>query len=308
MPGAAAFIVAQAKASAGALPTSSVAIGASVFALSNPTEDGGWRVAMKTENFETIFYGGLSAASFTLLGNGQQWQIAYRSKSFVRGDGETISFGANLGGLPQYEFLRDNLLIPNYGAGETYDLKLTGLTATGATVSAKINVPGASGSQSNGPTTTVQSSGPRYQLGVTASAKPVSVSGAYSVSGTVSGTVRVFGGVEDQQFTASGTVAVWARKAGVWVQVGTAPWSFSGQFSNPTESPVSVPVSASYSGEVQMGDGVESIGVTYGGGGGLSSAQVASLATSWTSQSTPSGVRSALAPGAKTTIRIIPQG
>jgi len=308
VPGASAFIIAQAKSSSGAAPTSSVAIGGSMVAIANPAEDGGYRVAMKTENFETIFYGGLSAASFTLLGNGVQWQLAYRSKTFVRGDGETISFGANLGGLPQYEFLRDNLL--PLSAGETYALTLTSLTATGATVSAKINVPGSPGAQSNGPTSAVQSSGPRYQLGVTAASKPVSADGMYSVSGGVQGYVRVYAKLEEEtEITVSGTVVLWARKAGVWAQVGTASWSHTGTYFNPGLSPISVPFTAGYSGVIQMGSSVESIGVTIGtAGAGTSSVDVSSLSTSWMSQSTPSGVRSALASGAKTTIRIIPQG
>lgn len=302
VPGADAFISAEADNASG-LPQSRVAIGAQSVQVWNPV-GGDYQKALEVSQGRVLVMGDLQAGGKIRLGNGQGWDVALKPVNFQRGDGEAISFGTDLGVLPSYEFQRDNLLPLN--TGESYDLKLTNLTSTGATVSAKINVPGAPSSQTNS-SNTAQTSGPRIQAGVTDASKPVSVTGVYTLTGGVSGTVRVFRQTEEYEGTYAGTVTVWAKKSGVWQQIGTLSWTDTSFYSNPSNTNISEPFYAPFAGSLQMGENVQAIGVSIGDPGGVTNCNPSSINLAWTSAPAPSGTRTALAAGAKTTIKITPQ-
>lgn len=283
--------------------TSSVRFGAGEVGLWN--QIGGedqWVETLSLKGGNAAFSGNISVGGGIFLGTGTVWALALRAQPFERGDGETISFGGAPIGIPNYEFMRDNLLPLNTSIGETYDLRLDPLTAAGATVYAKINVPGASTAQSVAATSTVQPSGPSFQL--LRAAKPESVNGAYAV--TVSGltNVRVPANAFELERSGTAVIDIHVRKAGVWSRVGSLEAYWSRTFNNMGGATYYEDILWSASGAIQFGSGVEGWGAKLANSGGLT----AFGPVTWTSAASPSGVRSALAPGAKTTIRITPQG
>ena len=250
--------------------------------------------------------GNLTAGSGIFLGTGTVWAVALRPQAFVRGDGETISFGGANIGIPTYEFVEDNLL--PLAAGEKYDLRLTGLTAAGATVYAKINVPGSSGSQSVAATSTPSGSGPTFQL--LRGALTESASGLYSLTASGKTTVRVLAGAFELERGGTAVVDIFVRKSGVWSRAGSIEASWFQTFTN-TGPTYNADIFWTANGALQLGAGVEGWGATlvsHGGFTGDTGALTGFGPVSWSTSGTPSGVRSALAAGAKTTIRITPQG
>lgn len=302
VPGATAFIYAEAETSPGATPTSSVAIGARVFTVYNPANDD-WIPAMQVTGGNAIFTGGLQAGAFIRLGTGAGWPVALQSKSFLAADGAAIAFGTNLGAVPSYEFQRDNLL--PLATGETYALKLTGLTATGGTVSAKISTPGTPGNVTN-TVDAASGTGPTRQM---TKSGADATSGDYTV--TVKGTARGrYPGLQEGDYFGGVAVNVFARKAGVWSQVGTmtAPISYYSDGSGPLW--VSFVGGFEIADTFQMGDGVEAFGVSRGGATGIcnTTSTVDDLfSVAWTTPGSAGGTRTALASGAKTTVKILPR-
>ncbi len=311
VPGADAFIEARAETVAGQPPTSNVAIGARQVAIYNPTGDD-WKKALEVVGGNVLLSGGLQAGTFIRLGNGAGWPVALRSVDFTATDGEVINFGTDLGSLPALSFSMNNLapLTP----GETYDVKATNLTATGFTLSAKINVPAAPSSQ-----TTTGS-----PAAVTISSKPGlyrSIAGiSYSVDGTfnisASGTQqhRVFPNSSGQQQADNESyvtthVGVYALKAGVWQLVSTL---YAESMVDPDNTfgdhPVTVTQAWTVSQTVQVGTGATQIAAVVAGSSNTLPASLTSFGQiTWTSQGAGSGTRSATPAGEKTRITVRPQ-
>lgn len=288
--------------------TSDVAFGAKTISLYNPSSSGDdWRLAMLVENGNAIFTGGLRAGAFIKLGSGTGWAVALQSKSFPAADGGAISFGADLGALPSYEFVRDNLLPLN--SGETYNLTLANLTAIGATLSAKINVPGAPGGVSLPGNGTVQPSGPRYQ--VERGANPEPADGQYGIRVQVTHTGQYWDiNMEPGSWEGQITVGIWARKAGVWSEVGTISSYAYGYGDGSSSAWRTYYKTVTEMQVMQLGSGVEAFGAVmkgYGGNNNSNSSLHYLGSISWTTPGTPGGTRSALAPGATTTVIVRPQ-
>lgn len=291
------------------VPTSGVRFGAGEVGLWN--QIGGedqWVEVLTLQGGNGRFSGNLSVASGIYLGNGTVWSVALRPQTFVLGDGETISFGGANIGIPTYEFMRDNLL--PLAAGESYDLQIKNLTAAGGTVWAKISIPGTPAAQSLAGPGTAPGSGPTRQNVKTP--KPDAANGNYTI--TLSGTYAftIFKQTQFQDYEGSVTVGLFVRKAGVWSRVGalTASW-----YTN-TDNPSSVNrveiVPWTVTNTVQMGDSIEAFGATIESSSGPFAGRSVGLLSlgpiDWSSQGSASGTKSALASGAKTSIKITPQG
>jgi len=197
IPGAEAFISAVATNNGGQRPTSSVAIGASIFAVYNQIGEN-WVKALEVQNGNAIFTGGLQAGAYIRLGSGQGWPVALRPVDFNLADGEVCSFGTDLGNIPDLTFQSNNLAPLN--AGETYNVYADGLTATGFTMRAKINVPGVPSNQSHNDNKDPVSLGGFPGIQMFLAGKPLAPDGYYvaSVYGTQSHRIIPSGGGASQ--------------------------------------------------------------------------------------------------------------
>jgi hypothetical protein len=308
VPGADAFIEAQAETTPGSPPTSSVAIGARQFAVFNPA-GAEWKKALDVQGGNVVLSGGLQAGAFIRLGNGQGWPVALRAVDFSAGDGEAVSFGTDLGTIPSVTMAMTNLL--PLAAGETYDVRATNLTPTGFTMYAKINVPGT-------PTTydrTASSTSSAFGAGgivISKSGDPDASDGSYRIVGDGYNRHDFIGkgpgAVEEDDYDYSfGAIQVWVKKAGVWSQAATL-YTDSSLNRRDYASGVFTTASAYWTlnEDVQLGDGVQEVGLRHADHGAY--AYVASFThLIWTAPGTASGVRTALASGAKTKARVTPQ-
>jgi len=310
VPGADAFIEARAELTPGAPPTSSVAIGARQFAVFNP-QGQDWKKALEVSNGNVVLTGGLQAGAFIRLGNGQGWPVALRSVDFSAADGEVVSFGTDLGGLPALTFAMNNLA--PLAAGETYDVRAENLTQTGFTMRAKINVPGTPSAQSiSGPDVAVTIEGfPGYYIA--RGALPESADGVYTVAangqqnhfvqGSSGGAIEF--GNEDYQST---TLYVYARKGGVWTRVATlfAPTEADPDMYPP--GPQTVTEFWSISSDVQVGSGMTDLAIVRGGSSNGMAGSVTGVGPyTWQSAGSSSGVRTATPNGQKTRVTVRPQ-
>lgn len=301
--GASTFISAQSRTSVDAAPTSDVGIGAKTINLYNSANDD-WKLALQVSGGNAIFTGGLQAGTFMRLGSGTGWAVALQSKSFTAADGAAISFGANLGAIPSYEFSRDNLL--PLSTGETYNLKLTSLTATGGTVYAKINTPGTPGTVTL-TTDAVGTTGTPARIMTRTGAEATTGDYTITASGLAKGR---YPDSEPGEYMGTVTVKVFARKSGVWSQVGTMAAVMEMMSSGGGPLWYSFSQAYNVAETFQMGDGVEAFGVSYGSVSGIcnSTSTVADLnSATWTTPGTSSGTRTALASGAKASVKIMPR-
>lgn len=264
--------------------------------------------ALVLQNGNAVLKGNLTAGSGIYLGSGVLWAVALRAQTFVRGDGETISFGGANIGIPTYEFVQDNLL--PLGVNERYDLQLKSLTAAGGTVWAKIIVPGTPTAQTIAAPGTVPGSGPTRQL--VKSPKPDSENGTYTLSVGGSYTFTVLKYTEIRDYEGSVTVGLFVKKAGVWSRVGALTSSWTANVGNPTPVNTTHEQFWGVTDTIQMGEGIEAFGATVEGFTGPLAGRVVVFDTfgpiTWSSPGTSSSTKSALASGAKTSIKITPQG
>jgi hypothetical protein len=100
------------------------------------------------------------------------------------------------------------------------------------------------------------------------------------------------------------TFNVYVRKAGAWTQIGQVTGVFYGSKTNNAASAAYGKTSFS---NIQLGTGIEAFGITLASvdGGTVSSYRLDSV--SWTASGAPSGVRSALPNGARTTVTVRPK-
>lgn len=264
--------------------------------------------ALDIQGGNAVLRGNLTAGGGIYLGSGTVWAVALRPQTFTRGDGETISFGGANIGIPTYEFMRDNLL--PLAAGESYDLQIKNLTAAGGTVWAKISIPGTPSAQTLAGPGTAPGSGPTRQNVKTP--KPDSVNGNYTI--TLSGTYAftIFKNTNFQDYEGSVTVGVFVRKSGVWSRVGALTASWYTTADNPSSVNRVEIVPWMVTDTVQMGDSIEAFGATIESSSGPFAGRSVGLHSlgpiDWSSQGSASGTKSALASGAKTSIKITPQG
>lgn len=308
VPGATAFIEAQAETSPGQPPTSNVAIGARVISVLNPA-DGAWKEALRVSNGNVTLSGGLQAGAFIRLGNGQGWPVALRAADFNATDGGVVSFGTDLGNLPSLSFGMNNLAPLN--AGETYDVRAVGLSPTGFTLVAKINVPGTptvySVTTSEAQNQPVAQSRWARKEGV-----PQSSDGTYRIqaSGTNNHSFTGLGSgpisVDDEDFQ--------YNSVDVYVWNGTA-WSLRTQlsaFSSVNKRGFAQgqyyngPAPFTIDETVTLGDGVEIVALAHSQTGSNQAVSTFTL-LGWTAAGTAAGVRSATPGGTTTKITVRPQ-
>ena len=307
VPGATAFIEARAETSPGAAPTSSVAIGARQFTVYN-TAGSTWLKALDVQGGNVVLTGGLQAGAFIRLGNGTGWPVALKGVDFNATDGAAVSFGTDLGQLPSLTFAMNNLL--PLAAGETYDVKVTGLTATGFTLSAKIAVPGTPTAydRTASATTSAFGSGGIY---ISKTADPNSSDGTYRMQATGTNQHDIVGQsggalAEDTYDYVTGEIQVWAKKSGTWNYITSVYVGSSVDRRSYSTSYQSVPGNWSMDETVQLGDSVQEVGLRPAA---PSAQAVVSTFTHliWTAPGSGSGTRTALATGASTRIRVQPQ-
>lgn len=311
IPGAEAFISAVATNNGGARPTSSVAIGASIFAVYNQIGDN-WVKALEVLNGNAIFTGGLQAGAYIRLGNGNGWPVALKPVDFNLSDGEVCSFGTDLGGLPAVAFALNNLAPLN--AGETYDVRANNLTATGFTLYAKINVPATPSNQSANTTKSSVTLGGYPGIELYLDGKPEAADGNYRIQASGVQNHRFLGkqgqAVEADSYSyAYTTVYVYAYKNGVWTQIGLRtlesvvdPYQYSsGQMHTGS--------GGWYLDEtMQLGSGVTHVAVVRTGADNGLAGQVSTVGpVDWQSQGSGSGVRTATPNGQKTRVTVRPQ-
>ena len=188
--GAQAFMSFRAKNDQGVV-TSDVAIGAKTISLFNQ-QGNEWVRTLYMAGSNAVFTGGLQANAFIRLGSGEGWPVALKSRDISVSDGEVVTFGVNLGGLPSIGFAANNLAA--LAAGETYRLYADNLTATGFTARLRISVPG---TPSNYDLTNATAPGTGPTLQIDKSTLPDSVDGNYRLqfagSATIAGTYQYDG-------------------------------------------------------------------------------------------------------------------
>lgn len=306
VPGANSFIRAQAE-NADGTPTSDVGIGAKTISLYNPQGDD-WRLAMRVESGNAIFTGGLQAGVSIRLGNGKGWPVALRPESYDVSDGDVISFGTDLGNIPNIT-LGLNGLAP-LSPGEAYDVRATNLTATGFTAYVKINVPAVPGYQSytgTGSTGSVNGVSVRF---FTLDTRPESASGAYQVKATGYTSITIRAQQQPEDFFGDGLLRIYVLRNNVWSEAAIVPYNWSAVYGNGTNSARTENPAWQINTAVQLGSGVQGIAVGHVGGveAGNRPATISAIGpVSWTSQGTGSSIRSATPNGQKTRFTVTPQ-
>jgi hypothetical protein len=311
VPGADAFIEARAETSPGATPTSSVAIGARQFAVFNPAGSGpsAWRKALEVVNGNVVLSGGLQAGAFIRLGNGQGWPVALRAVDFSATDGAVVDFGTDLGGLPSLTFAMNNLA--PLAAGETYDVRAVGLTATGFTMQAKINVPGTptTFNRTASFTTSAFGSGGIY---IDKTSDADSSDGNYRIVASGYNQHTVLGRSGDPPSPddidyVSGEIEVWAKKSGTWLKI-TSLYVQSQVDAKDYPNGVLTTTGGVWSLDetIQLGDDVDQVGLRHATPATYSYVGTFSNLI-WTAPGSASSVRSATPNGEATRVTVRPQ-
>lgn len=180
VPGAEAFIVAQAINDSGQA-TSSVAIGGNSIALYN-NADGSTRRAMYLAGGNATFDGFITARSGIRIGDGQ-WSIAVAPKDFGVSNGQAVSYGYDLGRIATVTFGACPVAL---NAGEVYRAYATNNTSTGFTAVCEIVSAPSSSNQSVGPGYSVNGA-QAFDVG---KGSPDATNGIYNF--TVTGTIQAY--------------------------------------------------------------------------------------------------------------------
>lgn len=309
VPGADTFISALSTLADGRA-TSSVAIGAQLFSVFNQVGQN-WIKALEVKDGNALFSGGLQAGAFIRLGNGNGWPVALKPVDFNAGDGEVVSFGTDLGSIPQLSFAQNNLAPLNNG--ETYDVKALNISATGFTLYAKINIPADPANQSANTTKANFSVNNYPGVQLYLDGKPEAADGTYTIYG--SGVQNhCFIGKQGQQQEADSysyaytTIQIYAYKGG-WqliaertVQSVVDPYQYPSGQMHTTSGPWD------FQETMQLGSGVTHVGIVRVGSDNGQTGYVGTTGpVSWQSQGSGSGVRTATPNGRKTRITVRPQ-
>jgi hypothetical protein len=132
-----AFVQLKTESSPG-VNTSSIALGAQEIHLYN-SGSGTFKRVLSITNGNAEFTGGLSVGTYIRLGNGNYWNVALQSKTFLISDGDVVNFGVDLGNIPTLSFQGNNLA--PLSTGQTYNLYADNLSSTGFTARLKIVTP-----------------------------------------------------------------------------------------------------------------------------------------------------------------------
>lgn len=277
---------------------SNVGIGARRFEVSNPI-DGVWSKALEIVGGVVTVFGDLDALGAMRFGT-RRIAVALQSFSVANlSDGDTVSFGGDLTNIPDYEFSTSGL--DPLAVGEEYDLTLTGLTSSGATVRAKIIGGGSPTSYSDGGSTSGSGAEPDEVLhkGNAADA----TNGNYTFTVNVQATY--VGGI-GEGFWAFGNLEFFVRSGGVWTSLGTEGW-----YGDRTDAQgggshaSSVAYVKNFSGAIgQTSDQEYGVSVVDDGANSITAINNFTVAYSNTAAAT---TRTATPTGRKATVRIIPK-
>jgi hypothetical protein len=248
--------------------------------------------------------GNLSATSGIALGQtGNLWPIALKPKDYTIADGTVVSFGINLGSLPQLDF--STIGLDPLGTGESYDLYADGLSATGFTARLKIKVPGTP-SQINLTNDTTPGSGPTRQIDKASNADAQDGNYEFRYQGNVwvdNYYEPELGGGIWMAGSAEVNIGIWAKKSGAWQQITTDTLYIEGG-TNGANTYKTFDQIATY----QLGSGVEAFGITISvNWGGYSPALSDFVHVKWTAPGTPSSTRTATPNGRTSKVTVRPQ-
>ena len=202
--------------------TSSVAIGARELALYNTSDGSNAKLALKIANGSAAFSGDIYAGGKIIQGNGNTgWEVAVKPKQFTVSDGQAVTW-SNLGYIPGYTF--DQTGLAPLSAGETYALSLTNHSASGATASLKINVPGTPANYSVGPSGYPGGSNPYTTI--SKGANPDATGGSYRFSGYAGAYAQAY---QDIGWWADIQIeyTFYAKVGGTWTIIGYSSDGFT---------------------------------------------------------------------------------
>ncbi|MDH4745812.1 hypothetical protein OMP43_17440 [Sphingomonas sp. CBMAI 2297] len=268
--------------------SSSAALGAQEIIMVN--QFGSLRkVALKLANGNAAFGGDIYAGGKIILGNGNTgWEIAVKPKEFQVTDGQAVTW-SNLGYIPAFVF--SPIGLAPLAAGETYNLYLDSLSATGATVRLKINVPGTPSSYN----LTVDAAGGAGDPArvMSKAGNPDANGGQYRYQGTFSASATAERAGPGQWYAyIDWTVSLYAKVGGTWTLVN----SFDGTFIYGDSTGGVKTYNGSYDVTITAPAGVTDFGAT-----GTDLASV-----SWTSPGAGSSVRTATPNGQTCPLTIKP--
>lgn len=296
VPGAATFISARSRSAPGATPTSDVGIGAKTINLYN-SAGADWKLAMSVEGGNAKFTGNLAAGGKITQGSGAGWPIALATKDFSVTDGTVVAFGTTLDTLPNLTFGTDGLAIPDYAAGEAYQLYADSLSTTGFTTRLKISTPATPSAYSLGPAVT-GTGGPALMITRTGND---TVTGVYTL--TLSGNMRYVVPVGYQGDITNTIVAkIWSMKSGVWSDAGSITITRTLESADNIDGPIPQVINVAWteSDTINLGYAVEKVGESVRSApSGCTITGFPTLA--WTGAGAPAGTRTAT-PSSQTTI------
>ena len=304
VPGAESFIQARADLTPGGAPSSSVAIGADIFAVFNLIE-GVWQSAMSVEGTTTTFFGDMNALGAMRFGN-RRIPVALQSFQ-VAGltDGDSFTFGGDLTNIPAFTIETTGLVPLN--AGQVYDVTLENVTSTGATLRAKVTTPGTSTTY----VTSGSSAGGGANPDRTANKQSAndSTSGGYTFEVDFNAQFFGTGGVGEPDVAFStGHLEFFVRPASsnVWTSIGTAVWSGS---VTSTQSSFTQQQTATFTKSFSNAIGTASSGHEFGVSLGPNNTNILSVddITVTYTHTTQSGTSSATPNGETCTVIILPQ-
>jgi len=222
VPGAEAFIVAQADLTPGGVAASTVAFGADQIALYNAV-DGVYQRAMDVVGTNATFYGDIAALGAVLVGT-RRVPVALQSFQ-VSGlsDGESFNFGSDLFNIPAFTI--DTTGLAPLGAGQIYDVGLINLSSTGATLRAKVTTPGSTSNHITGNSTPGVGAEPDEVVHKPSALDATNGSYAFDVTFQAQ---YIGNGTPSEPETASsqGHLEFFVRPAssGIWTSIGSSAW------------------------------------------------------------------------------------
>lgn len=210
------------SSTSGGVTSSRVALEAEEIQLYNSVE-GTRTLALKVVGGNTIVTGDLDAGKGVRVGT-LRIPVALQSFQILCADGDTVSFGTDLGRIPKLLF--DSTGAAPKAATETYDIKATSLTSSGFTMYAKIMT-------ASSPSTATTAAGtdagsgvtPRWQAQKPAAAD--SSTGYYTFSVTLNVVFSGFVSGEPNSATGYAAVDCYVRPSGgAWTSIGSLSQNF----------------------------------------------------------------------------------
>lgn len=248
-------------------------------------------------NGRSRFNGVLAADAFVLLSNGVAWPVARAAQNFSVTDGQSVSFGANLGAIPDLTFKGENLVALN--SGEAYRLYADNLSPTGFVARLRIETPP---TVVNHSVSTQQGASGPVVSHVLKAPLPDSSTGNYVVRVDGQATIQNFNNGSEPGY-GSIEIRIFAMKAGVWTYMTSQYLSAQGNLGEPTTG---WDLAGQWS--VQLGSGIERVGIALGSFSGTASIGFIRVwEVSWQSPGSTAASRSATPQGQLSTITVRPQ-